>query len=306
MRDRLLLGPALVLLMLGGFWLDERIDAAVVPQPLRVLLGDRETFPPGVIVFLVCVAASVMAVRELSAILREKGVSASRRVMTVSGLAGLFTSSFIPVNTPGVQSVALVGTAAMVVLTGSLVFYARKRTVEGVVAAAGGSLLAFVYLGLMFGFVLAIRREHSAWVLAWVILTIKSSDIGAYFAGRAFGSRKLIPWLSPGKTQEGLLGGVLFAAGIGALGAWALSSLALTERLSWERGLVAGALLALVGQLGDLMASLFKRDAGIKDSGRALPGFGGLLDILDSPLLAAPLAFWLLWAWEPVVLPPAG
>jgi phosphatidate cytidylyltransferase len=164
----------------------------------------------------------------------------------------------------------------------------------GVVASAGGTLLAFVYLGLMSGFLLAIRREHSVWVLAWVILTTKACDIGAYFAGRSLGRHKLISWLSPGKTWEGLAGGLVASAVIGAAG------LALVRRVEpglppWWTGFIAGALFGLTGQFGDLIESLFKRDAGIKDASSVLPGFGGVLDVLDSPLMVAPVAYWWLF-----------
>jgi phosphatidate cytidylyltransferase len=189
--------------------------------------------------------------------------------------------------------VAVVSSVAVVVLLASLGFNSRNKTVEGVVAAAGGTLLSFVYLGLMFGFILAIRREHSVWVLFWVILVAKACDIGAYFTGRAIGRHKLIHWLSPGKTWEGLAGGVALAAAVGVGGLWALRACGVEGPAPWT-GALAGVLFGLTGQLGDLIESLFKRDAGVKDSSAVLPGFGGVLDVLDSPLLVAPVAYWWL------------
>jgi len=175
-----------------------------------------------------------------------------------------------------------------------MVFYSRKQSVEGVVAATGGTLMAFVYLGLMFGFLLAIRRHHSVWTVLWVLLVTKSCDIGAYFTGRAIGRHKLIAWLSPGKTWEGLMGGLVLAAGVGALGAWLLQSRGITDGPSVGLGAFAGVLFGCVGQAGDLMASMLKRDVGVKDSGSSLPGMGGLIDVLDSPLLVFPAAYWIL------------
>jgi phosphatidate cytidylyltransferase len=184
-----------------------------------------------------------------------------------------------------------------VVLGVSLVFYSRHRTFQGIVASAGGTLLTFVYLGLMFGAVLALRREHTIWTLLWVLMVIKSSDIGAYFTGKSIGRHKLIPWLSPGKTWEGLLGGMVFAALAGAVGLWLLHNYdAGAASLPKPRaGVSAGAVFAGPGLGGDLVMSLFKRDAGIKDSSTLLPGFGGVLDVLDSPLLVTPAAYWWLW-----------
>jgi len=121
---------------------------------------------------------------------------------------------------------------------------------------------------------------------------VKFTDIGAFFGGKALGRRKLIPWLSPGKTWEGLFFGLLTAAAVGAA-----MSPAIGPRtgyiLPWWKGAIFGAILGGIGQLGDLLESLMKRDAEVKDSGSLVPGFGGVLDIIDSPLLAAPFAYLL-------------
>jgi len=116
---------------------------------------------------------------------------------------------------------------------------------------------------------------------------VKFTDIGAFFGGRALGKHKLIPWLSPGKTWEGLGFGVLTAAIVGMICAPWIS------QLLWWQGLIFGAVIGLVGQAGDLLESLMKRDAQVKDSGQLIPGFGGILDVIDSPLLAAPFAYLL-------------
>lgn len=154
-------------------------------------------------------------------------------------------------------------------------------------ASAGGSLLAIVYLGVLPGFFLPIRLTHSAGMVVSVLLMVKSADIGAYAVGRLLGRHKLIAWLSPGKTVEGFLGGLLLAAAVGGV---------LTHYSSefrWWQGTLGGIVLGAVGQMGDLLESLLKRDAGVKDSGQ-MPGFGGILDLIDSPLLAAPVAYWML------------
>jgi phosphatidate cytidylyltransferase len=286
MRDRLLLGPVLIALLLGAVWLDERIEG--IP-----ILWLNKPVPPGTILFLVMTAISVLAARELAAILAAEAVLASKRVMTFAAMAGLVVSCVVPAEFDSGEAVAAVATVAMIVLAISLGFYSRHKSVEGVVAGTGGALLGFVYLGLMFGFLLAIRRDHSGWVLLWVLLTTKSCDIGAYFTGKAIGRHKLIPWVSPGKTWEGLAGGVVAASLVSCTG---LEFLAKNEVSLWW-GLIPGAVFALVGQAGDLMESTFKRDAGIKDSGPWVPGFGGVLDLIDSPLLVGPVAYWILRAF---------
>lgn len=110
-------------------------------------------------------------------------------------------------------------------------------------------------------------------LLLWVFVVTWSTDIGAYFAGRRFGKRKLAPTISPGKTVEGLWGGMAAAALLGA--AWVLST-----DLNWAL-LPLAPLFAVAAQAGDLFESKMKRMAGIKDSGSWLPGHGGLLDRLD-------------------------
>lgn len=294
LKQRLLLGPVLILLLVGGIWLDSWLDAQPLPGWLGALVPGHADFPPGVVVFTVVLALSFIAARELVRILRDKGIQASMRLSCASAVIGLSVSCLVPSEFRGEHSATIVSSAAALVLVTSLAFYSRRQTVEGVIAATGGTLLAFVYLGLMFGFVLAIRREHSAWILLWILVTTKSCDIGAYFTGKAIGRHKLIVWLSPGKTWEGLAGGTLLAAIVGGLGVELLRQYGHTTLPPWQGGALAGVLFAIVGQVGDLMASLLKRDAGLKDAGKILPGFGGMLDVIDSPLLVAPAAYWLL------------
>jgi phosphatidate cytidylyltransferase len=117
------------------------------------------------------------------------------------------------------------------------------------------------------------RDAHGLELLLWTFLVTWSTDIGAYFAGRRFGRRKLAPSISPGKTVEGLYGGIAVAALVG--GAWVLAN-GLGHPL-----LVLAPILALAAQAGDLFESGLKRRAGVKDSGTWLPGHGGVLDRLD-------------------------
>jgi phosphatidate cytidylyltransferase len=126
-------------------------------------------------------------------------------------------------------------------------------------------------------------------ILTWV------SDSGAYFGGRAFGRRKLIPSVSPGKTVAGAVAGVLSAVAAGAFYGWLLGAWA-DLPVGWVAGAAGGALVSIVGQIGDLVESLLKREAGVKDSGALFPGHGGLLDRVDSLLFTFPTAYWFLSA----------
>lgn len=293
LAQRLVLGLVLILGVVLGVLADTALDAVAIPEPLAGMIGHR-TLPPGTLVFAVVVTLSALAAAELAAIFRAKGIQTAWGATIASAWLGLAVSSLVPEEGGGLRSLAIASSAAIAVLLGSLAYYSRRQSSEGVVAAAGASLLAFVYLGLMFGFVVAIRREHSAWVLLWALAATKACDIGAYFTGRVLGRHKLIRWLSPGKTWEGLGGGLLTSAAVGALGAALLTRFDPAATLDTAIGAVIGLALGFVGQAGDLVASLLKRDAGLKDSGSGLPGFGGWIDVLDSPLLAMPVAYWLL------------
>ncbi len=118
----------------------------------------------------------------------------------------------------------------------------------------------------------------------FLVLVVWASDIGAYAAGRLFGGPKLAPALSPGKTWSGSAGGLLAAMLVGAVAAGLLAP------ASWGRAAAIAALLGVASQAGDLLESGIKRHFGVKDSGRLIPGHGGLLDRLDGLLAAAPAA----------------
>jgi phosphatidate cytidylyltransferase len=174
--------------------------------------------------------------------------------------------------------------ALLVAAAATAMFYEWLRIVRGwgVAWAAGG----FVYC-LVPALALLWIRDRSGddglALLLWVFLVTWATDIGAYFVGRAYGKRKLAPSISPGKTVEGLWGGVAAAALLGAAWVWAT-----------ELGaplLLLAPVFALAAQAGDLFESRMKRVAGVKDSGNWLPGHGGLLDRLDGLVPVAVLMF---------------
>lgn len=281
LKHRLLLGPVLIALLVAAVWLDEWLHNAHEVMKGAVLLP---------ILLLAGVGAGV----ELVSVFKAENVVVSKFVVCASILLGILTSSFTPADLHGVSGIAVACTAAALVLLGSLIYYSRHHNVQGVIASSASTLLAFVYVGLMGGFILLLRKEFNGWALLAVLLITKSMDIGAYFTGRSIGKHKLIPWLSPGKTWEGLFGGIALAAVVGAFAASFSDTAGLNFPVLWWHGAVFGACLGLVGQAGDLLASLLKRDAGMKDYSQRLPGFGGVLDVIDSPLLVAPIAYWAL------------
>lgn len=157
----------------------------------------------------------------------------------------------------------------------------------------GVTLLGVFYIVFLGGFLIATRVGFervpglSTKLLLFFFIVIFGSDAGAYFAGKAVGMRKLVPAISPGKTWEGLIGGILAATGFAALCTWLFF-----PELPYQFSLPLAAVMAIAGVFGDLAESAMKRGAGTKDAASILPGHGGLLDRLDSLLFNAPVLYY--------------
>ncbi|MEZ6089433.1 MAG: phosphatidate cytidylyltransferase [Pirellulaceae bacterium] len=168
-------------------------------------------------------------------------------------------------------------------------------------AHAMSTTFAVLYIGIPMSFLVAIRGMGSAhWGLAAVISLVaatKIADAGAYFTGKAFGRRKLIPRLSPGKTIEGSIGGIAASIAMSfAVFSWLIPWMVDSPAdYPWWGPILFGTLCSTCGMFGDLAESLMKRDAGTKDSGNLLPGLGGIWDVSDS-LIAAALPGFLCFA----------
>jgi phosphatidate cytidylyltransferase len=170
-------------------------------------------------------------------------------------------------------------------------FKTDPRVIEAVVKAGQ----ALVYIPLMLAFAVLIRdgADGMLWVLL-VLAVVFAGDIGALYAGTYLGRHKLCPSVSPGKTIEGAFGGLAGNVAVGSL-----VKLIFFPRLLWGESILFFLVLGIVGQIGDLYESEFKRAAGVKDSGVILPGHGGLLDRIDALLFALPVAYFfkkfILW-----------
>jgi phosphatidate cytidylyltransferase len=150
------------------------------------------------------------------------------------------------------------------------------------------------YVGGLFITSALMRRDLGSLGARWVLLTLCIAwfaDTGAYFTGRAFGKAKLYPAVSPGKTRAGLYGALVSAAFAGVL-----ASTTYLPSLPLVSGIVLGLVAGLLGQLGDLVESLLKRSVGVKDSGKLIPGHGGILDRVDALLFVSPVVYvYTLW-----------
>lgn len=151
------------------------------------------------------------------------------------------------------------------------------------------TLLGIIYIGWLGSFWtrLAFLSDGKWWIL-FLLLVCKGGDAGAYLLGKKFGRHKLIPRISPYKSRQGAIGGLLFSILI----AFACRYLFLD--ISYLHILILGSLCGISGQIGDLAESLLKRDADVKDSGRIFPGLGGSLDLIDSLLFSAPAVYFYL------------
>ena len=226
--------------------------------------------------------------------------SASGRILPISAVAGAlalgilpFWRQFVgfPVNAPIVT--ALLGIIVIVIFAEQMV----RRTPLEALRNVACTFLAVFYLGVGGAMVMQIRVSLGLPALALFLGIVKLTDMAAYFAGSAFGRHKLVPSISPGKSWEGLAAGLAVAAGAGVLGVWLLAGVRGGEHLAiiphW-RAAVFGVAVGAAGQFADLCESLLKRSAGVKDSAAAVPEFGGVLDIIDSVLLSAPVAYLLM------------
>jgi phosphatidate cytidylyltransferase len=173
------------------------------------------------------------------------------------------------------------------------------------IASLSSAALSVLYIGGLLGFLVQLRLLPVAGDVAHggllamlsMVIVVKATDIGAYTVGRLWGRRKLAPLLSPGKTWEGAAGGLAFALAGALLALGPLAhALGVASNRGWVAWVACAAIYALLvssaGIVGDLAESLLKRDAGVKDSSTWLPGFGGVLDLLDSLLVAAPVAYF--------------
>ncbi len=340
MGQRVTHGTAAILFLLSLFLLDVLIaKEATVPAGLDVdttvtwrdgpignLLRHGSVLP---LTFLVVILAGA---RELERLLRTKGARPCTKFV-------YFMIALI-LSVPWLSPTGLLGSGVaeseglmwsivcmMVTMVGAGTLVVLRRDTNDALRDVAATVLMVIYLGFLSSFGLHLRCSQDvpgvegAWLLLITVIVTKSSDIGAYFAGSAFGRHKLIPEVSPGKSVEGMVGG-LVGSSVVAMAFVAAGRLAATQANAAPEGgqlvgllqemtqsfgaarpqsalspmvraLLFGLAMSAAGQMGDLIESSFKRDADIKDSGRILPRFGGILDLVDSPVVSMPVA-WLL------------
>ncbi|NNF56635.1 MAG: phosphatidate cytidylyltransferase [Rhodothermaceae bacterium] len=257
--------------------LAQRILTAVIAAPLALALA----WLGGWGFALLVIAAAALAQREVYNLMRPTGV---QPLLLLGLILGALAAGRVLI--PGALPLLVVG--SLVVLVGGLV-----GTREQPILDVAGTLFGVFYPALLLGYGVVLREAESFrldvndgfWLVATVLISVWGADTFAYAAGRLFGTHPLFPRVSPKKTWEGALGGLVGAVVVVA----AFKVLALPV-LSWLDVGVLGLCAGVGGPLGDLAESLFKRAAGVKDSGRSIPGHGGMLDRLDAAAVTVPLA----------------
>jgi phosphatidate cytidylyltransferase len=302
LRHRLTYGTLMLAALLATLYLDYKIEKSTVGW-IRVPI-DGEIYERGVAgvgLFLLLMVMLPMGVTELAQLFTAENVRPYRAIAAV-GSGSLVVHAFLTQFTwfQHISTSTLMFIVVLVMIMAAVRLASHRQTEQAITRMAG-TVLAMLYLGGLGWFLMALRVKHSldrvhgfqgsTQAVVMILLVVKFCDVGAYFGGKALGRRKLIPWLSPGKTWEGLFCGLATSAlvGLGCALVWKDS----LSTLNWGKALLFGAIIGAVGQVGDLLESMMKRDAQVKDSGSTIPGFGGLLDVIDSPLLAAPCAYLL-------------
>jgi phosphatidate cytidylyltransferase len=289
---RLAISAVLIPALIGLFWLD-----AAAGESAWVLL-------------VLCVLLAIRASWEMVDLLRTRAMQPAWLPVVVCSvgiiLAGWFRWGENGDGANDLSRLAAIGLAfSFSVLLLMLHSAVRYRQPGGQMESLGAELLVTSYVGVLLAVTAQLRwvagHEAGYLVLGSLVIAAKAGDIGGYTVGRLFGKRKMTPYLSPGKTWMGALGAVVFAGAGGCLwlhfAAPYFLQFASPPATVWA--VCYGVCIGVVGLIGDLCESLVKRDVEKKDSATLLPGFGGLLDLLDSVLYAGPVAY-LLWQVIPL------
>ena len=292
----------------------KRVLTAIVLIPVVLLLVLSAPVP---VTAMVAALVALLAVQEFLKLSEAYGV----RPFTWGTY--IFVSAFFvvlavnPGEKPLSSTAFFAGTSAFAACLGAFVFLIaamRRANLTNAFPAAMVSAFAFLYIALPLGFLVQLRQQWAgAFQLLYLLLVVWAGDIFAYFIGRSLGHHFMSPRISPKKTWEGAIASLAASLIVGALVfnyALPISSALLNAHLIARRDgyfalqtpplaptLLLSAAINVAAQLGDLVESLIKRGAGVKDSGTILPGHGGMLDRMDALLFAAPV-LWYYAAWH--------
>ncbi len=293
----------------------KRVLTAVVLIPIVLVLILRAPIP---VLALIAALVALLSTQELLKLAEGYGI---RPMLwpTHIFIALFFIGLAIPTgdNKPLLSAAVFIYSAGFAAAIAPFLFLSigmRRANLSGAFPAAMVSTFAFVYVALPLGFLVQLRQQWSgAFLLLYLLLLVWAGDIFAYFVGKSLGRHLMSPRISPKKTWEGTIASLLASLVVGMLlynYALPISTALLNAHLIDRRDgffalqkpallptLLLSAAINVAAQLGDLVESLIKRGAGVKDSGTILPGHGGMLDRIDALLFAAPV-LWYYAAWR--------
>lgn len=288
------------------------ISALIIPSVFAVFYLDAHLGPSAPILLAFVVMLALVGANEMVDLLATRSFAPQRLVVCFCCVLVAAASWYgrigpTPIKIPGEgNSLAQVMLAySITILTLFATATYRYREPGRSMETLGAELITVSYVGVLLGVAAQLRwvagDQAGYLVLGSLLMVTKGGDIGAYTFGRLFGRRKLVPHLSPGKTWAGAGGALVGSALFGVL--WLQFATPLFGHgwiaPVWYWSAFYGLILGAVGLVGDLCESLIKRDVGKKDSASIIPGFGGLLDILDSILYSGPVAY-VLWKALPL------
>jgi phosphatidate cytidylyltransferase len=241
---------------------------------------------------------SALALKEFLDLAQAKGVDTPHKVVIFLAVLYVF-ACYIAIHFPLFAPLPY----AVIGLSVALFILLHFSRLDAAILSVSVSVFSMIYIPVCLSCLLFItfyfapeQQWDGRWWLTFLLLATKMTDIGGYVVGKIWGKRKLAGRLSPRKTIEGAIGGICFSQAASVALWWVaeqMPSSPLGLKL-WQTLLLA-LLLSIVAQIGDLGESLFKRDAAVKDSNRKIPGFGGILDMLDAVLFTAPVMLLFLW-----------
>jgi phosphatidate cytidylyltransferase len=270
--------------------LSQRVKAALIFVPLVLIL----IYVGGWVFNLFILAMLMFAAYEYARLFHQTGHHTSLAILLIGvGLAVIQRWFF-----PGEYLGPLLTILILLTAIAALIDY--ERGVEDAAIGFALNLAGILYLGWVGGGFIALRALDAGrgWLLT-AVPAVWLADTGAYFIGKWLGVRKMTPRLSPGKTWAGLIGGVVTGTIFGALLVLLWRGLAFLPASTplWQ-GALMGFVLAVLTPIGDLLISLFKRTAGVKDTGSLIPGHGGILDRIDTWIWAALLGYYLVQLYQ--------
>jgi len=270
-----------------------RILTALVALPILIASIVLPSYIPETVWIFVAIAIFALAAGlfEFYTLTKKLELKADAGIAYLGAAA--LTVAFVfdaPAKAPDLLIATLAGLVVLVLATQTFRF---QVDFSKMLAGVGVTILGVLYVVFLGGFLVATRMGFenqpylSTHLLGYFFLVIMGADSGAYFAGRAFGKHKLAPKISPGKTWEGLIGGLVAAGAFGAL-----ATFWFFPELPYKWSVPLAMAMAAISVLGDLTESAMKRGSDTKDAASILPGHGGLLDRLDSLLFNAPILYY--------------